>query len=109
MDYVFDVIFGALLEIFKIICPDHKFKRWQEILLIFLSVILLLSSICCFVAGVCLFGNDHHKTSGIVLLAIGGASLLILGGIYGALIGYRLKAEARKDDERKADDGHENE
>lgn len=109
MDFVFDIIFGALLELFKIICPDHKFKKWQEILLIVLSVIILISSIGCFVAGVCLFNNDAHKTLGIALLAVGGSLLLIQGGIYGGLIGYRLKADARKKNEYNAEDKNANE
>lgn len=104
MDFVFDIVFGALLEIFKIICPNHKLKKWQEILLIALSAIILLSSIGCFVAGVCLFSNDGYKTLGIALLAIGGSLLLIMGGTYGGLIGYRLKAEARKSNENNATD-----
>lgn len=99
MDILFDVIFGAVFEIFKIVCPNHAFKKWQEILLIFLSVTILLAAIGCFTAGVWLFNNDSYKTLGITLLAVGGSVILVLGGVYGALIGYKLKQEERKNNE----------
>ncbi len=32
MDFVFDVIFGLLLELFKAVCPDYELKKWQSAL-----------------------------------------------------------------------------
>ena len=51
MDFVFDVIFGLLLELFKAVCPDYELKKWQSALLIVIGLIVLFATIGCFVTG----------------------------------------------------------
>lgn len=44
MDFVFDVIFGLLLELFKAVCPDYELKKWQSALNL---LVYGLSRACC--------------------------------------------------------------
>ncbi len=97
MDFVFDVIFGLLLELFKAVCPDYELKKWQSALLIVIGLIVLFATIGCFVAGLVLLNEyAEHKALGVALTAVGVSLFLIQGGIFGALIGLHFKAEAKK-------------
>lgn len=94
-----DVIFGVLLELTKQLKPNRKLKKWQEVVLIILSVLLLLCSIGCLIAGVhILSAVPAYKTVGIILLAIGICLILLQCITYFVLIGRHLKAEALKSD-----------
>lgn len=97
MDFVFDVIFGLLLELFKAVCPDYELKKWQSALLIVIGLIVLFATIGCFVAGLVLLNEyAEHKALGVALTAVGVSLFLIQGGIFGALIGLHFKVEAKK-------------
>lgn len=97
MDYFLDVILCVLLELFKQIKPNSKLKKWQEVILIFLSVLLLLSTIGCLIAGVHILSSvPAYKTAGTILLAIGISLILLHCITYAVLIGLHLKAEAAK-------------
>lgn len=78
MDFVFDVIFGLLLELFKAVCPDYELKKWQSALLIVLGLIVLFATIGCFVAGLVLLNEyAEHKALGVALTAVGVSLFLI--------------------------------
>lgn len=100
MDFLFDVIFGFFAGIFKLICPHYQLKKWQEILCIILSILLLVSSIVCFTAGIIILSElQNLKTLGIILAAVGGSLLTIECVTFTVLAGYKLKAEARKNND----------
>ncbi|MDE7406560.1 MAG: hypothetical protein K2M89_06785 [Clostridiales bacterium] len=94
MDYVLDVIFGVLLELTKQLKPNCKLKKWQEVILIILSVLLLLSSIGCLIAGVhILSAVPGYKTVGKILLAVGICLIVLQCVTYAVLIGKHLKTQ----------------
>lgn len=102
MDFLFDILFGALLGIFKMICPSYQLKKWQEVLLVILSILLLISSIGCFVAGVIILdGFQNYRTLGIVLTAVGLSLLAMQCVAFAVLAGYQFKAKARKHNDSK--------
>lgn len=99
MDYILDVIFGVLLELTKQLKPNCKLKKWQEVILIVLSVLLLLGTMVCFLTGVhFLSAIPTYKTSGKILLAIGISLILLHCIAYAVLLGLHLKAAAKNND-----------
>lgn len=95
MDYLLDVIFGVLLELTKQLKPNCKLKKWQEVVLIILSVLLLLCSIGSLITGVHILNAvPAYKTVGVILLAIGICLILFQCITYAVLIGKHLKADS---------------
>lgn len=106
MDILFDILFGFFAGIFNLICPNYRLKKWQEILCIILSMLLLISSIGCFIAGIILLNEFRNfKTLGIVLTAVGASLLTIQCVTFAVLAGYKLKSEAQKSNDGQNDDG----
>lgn len=99
MDFIFDIFFGLLFGLFQIIMPEYKFKKWQKALLILSSILLLISSIGCFIAGVHLLNTNNAPFAlSISLTSIGGILLLGQCILFFVLIGYTLKQNARKNE-----------
>lgn len=101
MDIVFDIVFGVLLGLVKLIAPRYDLKKRQETLLIILGGLLFVASWGCFVGGVyVLAGLGSHKTLGIVLTSVGAALILMQSLVFFVSAGLRLKkdAHAKKDD-----------
>ena len=105
MDFIFDILFGTFAGIFNLICPNYRLKKWQKILCIILSILLLTSSIGCFTAGIIILNEfQNSDTLGIVLTASGASLLTIQFVAFAVLTGYKLKAEARKKNDKKNND-----
>lgn len=99
MDFMLDICFGLLLGLFQLIIPEYKFKKWQKALLILLSILLLISSIGCFIAGVHLLNTNKASFAlSVSLTSIGGILLLGQCILFFVLIGYGLKLNARKNE-----------
>ncbi|MCI8458223.1 MAG: hypothetical protein HFE46_00965 [Clostridia bacterium] len=97
MDFLFDIIFGFVAGIFSLICPHYQLKKWQEILCIIFSVLLLISSIGCFAAGIIILTElQSFKTLGIILTTVGGSLLTIQCVAFAVLAGCKLKASTQK-------------
>ena len=102
MDFLFDILFGFFAGIFNLICPHYQLKKWQEILCIILSILLLISSIGCFAAGIIILNElRDFKTLGIILTAVGASLLTIQCVAFAVLAGYKLKVEDRKGTDNK--------
>ena len=76
IEIVFEIIFEAYLGLAEIIVPDHKFKKWQEVLLKLASIFVALTVLVCLIAGIVLL-VEGNKTVGIALTAVGGGLLAI--------------------------------
>lgn len=74
MELIAEIILEIYLGLAEIIVPDHKFKKWQEVLLKLLSTLVALAILICLAAGIALL-VEGQKTVGTVLTAIGGAFL----------------------------------
>lgn len=97
MDLLFDIIFGFFAGIFKLICPHYQLKKWQETLCMIFSVLLLISSIGCFAAGIIILNElQNFRTLGIILTAVGGSLITIQCVAFAVLVGYKLKEDTRK-------------
>lgn len=102
MDFLFDILFGFFAGIFSLIFPQYQLKKWQRILCTTLSILLLISSIVCFAVGIIILNEfQNFGTAGIILIAVGVSLLTIQCVAFAVLAGYKLKAEARKNNDSK--------
>ncbi|MDE6060989.1 MAG: hypothetical protein K2G31_05935 [Clostridia bacterium] len=76
MELIFEILLEAYLGLAEIIVPDHKFKKWQEVLLKLSCILVSLAVIICLAVGIAMF-VEGDKTVGIALTAVGGSLLAI--------------------------------
>ncbi len=101
MDIVFDIVFGVLLGLVKLIAPRYNLKKWQETLLIIFGGLLFVASLGCFIGGVYVLSVvASHKTLGIALTSVGAALISMQSLVFFVSAGMRLKKDghAKKDE-----------
>ena len=96
MELLGEILLELYLGIAEMIVPDHKFKKWQEKLLQFLSVFAGILILVLIVAGVVLMIETEQTALGIALLSIGCAMLVVQVVLFIILLVREIKAEKQK-------------
>ena len=76
MEVLLEILMEAYLGLAEILVPDHKFKKWQEVLLKLGCILVSLAVIICLAVGIAML-VEGDKTVGIALTAVGGGLLAI--------------------------------
>ena len=76
MEVLFEILLEIYLGLAEIIVPDHKFKKWQEVLLKLASILVALAVLVCIAVGIAML-VEGSNTVGIALTAVGGTLLVV--------------------------------
>lgn len=98
MEIFLEIMCEIYLEFALILVPEHKFKKWQEILLKILSVSVTLGVLICFIAGISILidANKTLYTTGIILTIVGGFLTFIQIILFIIVLKKQLKKEKSK-------------
>ncbi len=101
MEIILELVCEIYLELATILVPEHKFKKWQEILLKILSVTVTLGILICLGVGISfLIDKNSSFTTGIILTVVGGTFALIQIVLFVIVIKKQIKIEkAKKENE----------
>ena len=71
-----EILMEIYLSLGEVLIPDHKFKKWQEVLLRLVCIFVSLIIFALIVAGIAFISGENSFT-GIILLVIGGGLLTV--------------------------------
>ena len=96
MDILLEIILEIYLNLFEIIIPDHKFKKWQETLLKLACALVSVIILTGIIGGSFILADGGNKILGIVFLSVGSVLLVAQVVLFSISLKYQIKKDKQK-------------
>lgn len=93
MDLLLEFLVEIYFSLVEIVVPEHKFKKWQEVVLKIAGILVSIAILGCLIAGISFIADSGNLTVGITLTAVGGGLLAMQLTIFIVVLVHQIKAE----------------